>query len=372
MIPFNRPVIHGREHLEAVLASSHHGADGVMTTACSKLLERELGARSVLLTTSCSDALEIAALLVDIEPGDEVIVPSFTFVSTANAFAIRGAKIVFADVRPDTCNLDMDHVAKLVTPKTRAIVPVHYAGVGCDMQALDAIARPKNIAIVEDNAHGLFGKAQGRALGSFGCVSTLSFHETKNFSCGEGGAIVINDEEMVERAIVVRQKGTDRSRFFRGLVDKYTWQDVGSSFALSDILAALLLGQLEARSQIQSLRSTIWNTYHRELAAWAERSGVRRPTVPEGCEQPAHLYYLVLPNLSARQALIAHLKQRGVSAVFHYQALHNSPMGQRFGGGSCPVSETLGDCLVRLPLHNAMTEQDTATVVEAVTDFSIS
>jgi len=324
-----------------------------------------------LLTTSCTHALEMAALLLDLQPGDEVIVPSFTFVSTINAFVLRGAKPVFCDVRPDTLNLDERKLEGLVTPRTKAVVPVHYAGVGCEMDAIGAIARAGGFAVVEDNAHGLYGQYRGRQLGTFGGLATQSFHETKNFTCGEGGALLVNDEAYVERAEILREKGTNRSRFFRGQVDKYTWVDVGSSYVLSDILGAMLLGQLEARDTIQDRRGKIWARYATELRAWAGSMSIRLPEVPLHCEQAFHMFYLVLPTLAQRTAFIAHLDANGVKAVFHYQPLHLSPMGERFGGriGDCPVTEAVSDQLVRLPFYTELSEEDQGRVIEAVTSF---
>jgi len=373
-IPFNRPSLVGTEqkYVADAFASGHVSGDGVYTKKCHTFLERELGVPKVLLTTSCTHALEMAALLVNIRPGDEVICPSFTFVSTINAFVLRGAIPVFADIRPDTLNLDEAMLERLITPRTRAIVVVHYAGVGCEMDTILEIARCHGgIPVVEDNAHGLFGRYKGRYLGTIGCLATQSFHETKNFTCGEGGALLINDPQYVERAEIIREKGTNRSRFFRGQVDKYTWVDVGSSYLPSDILAAYLYAQLEARNQIQSKRRQIWETYDAELRGWAETHGVRQPTVPPHCEQPYHMYYLVLPSLSDRQAFIAHLKTQDILSVFHYVSLHLSEMGQRFDGrpGDCPVTEEISDRLVRLPFYNDLTPTDLARVIDAVTAF---
>ncbi|MCI0562151.1 MAG: dTDP-4-amino-4,6-dideoxygalactose transaminase, partial [Nitrososphaera sp.] len=266
--------------------------------------------------TSCTHALEMAALLLDIRPGDEVIIPSFTFVSAANAFVLRGARPVFADIRPDTLNIDESQLEGLITPRTKAIVVMHYGGVGCEMDAIMEIAGRHGVAVVEDNAHGLFGKYRGRYLGTFGCLATLSFHETKNFSCGEGGALLINDAALVERAEIIREKGTDRSRFFRGQVDKYTWVDVGSSYLSSDLLAAFLYAQLEAREEIQARRRRIWHGYYEQLQEWAAANEVGLPWVPAHCEQSYHLFYLLMPSPEARQALIAHLKERGFWRCF--------------------------------------------------------
>jgi dTDP-4-amino-4,6-dideoxygalactose transaminase len=372
-IPFNRPSFAGNEqtYIALAIAAGHISGDGPFTEKCHAFFERELGVAKTLLTPSCTHALEMAALLLDIRPGDEVIVPSFTFVSTVNAFVLRGARPVWSDVRPDTLNLDETRLPPLITPRTKAIVPVHYAGVGCEMDALLEIAGCHRVAVVEDNAHGLFGKYKGRHLGTFGCLATQSFHETKNFSCGEGGALLINDPQYIERAEVIRENGTNRNRFFRGQVDKYTWVDLGSSYLPSDILAAFLYAQLEARARIQAKRRQVWEYYHDHLEHWARAHAVRLPVVPAHCEQPYHMFYLLLPSPEWRQALIAHLKARGILSVFHYQPLHLSQMGRRFGGrpGDCPVTEDVSDRLLRLPFYTALTEADQARVVEAVCDF---
>lgn len=372
-IPFNRSSLMGRE-LEYIFQAITHGqiaGDQAFSKKCQGLLERELGVKRSLITTSCTHALEMAALLLDIQPGDEVIVPSFTFVSTANAFVLRGARPVFCDIRPDTLNLDETRLEALITPRTRAIVPVHYAGVGCEMDEILAVAARHGIAVVEDNAHGLFGKYKERWLGTFGCLATQSFHETKNITCGEGGALLINDERFVERAEILREKGTDRSRFFRGQVDKYGWVDVGSSYVMSDVLAAFLYAQLEVWQQIQATRSRIWHTYHRELAAWCRENGVRQPHVPANCEQAFHLYYLILPSLEVRQRLLAHLKRKGILAVFHYLPLHLSPYAERWGGrtGDCYVTERVSECLFRLPLYNTLSIDCLDKIVTAVREF---
>jgi dTDP-4-amino-4,6-dideoxygalactose transaminase len=313
----------------------------------------------------------IAALLADLAPGDEVIMPSFTFVSTANAVMLRGARPVFADIRPDTLNLDERNLASLVTPRTRAILPVHYAGVGCEMDAILAVAARHGLEVIEDNAHGLFGAYRGRPLGSLGGLAAQSFHETKNISCGEGGALVINEERYIERAEILREKGTNRSRMFRGLVDKYTWVDVGSSALPSDILAAFLYAQLESRVAIQASRRRIWECYARELPGWAGARSIGLPPVPAHCEQPYHLFYLVTASLEQRTRLIAHLKQRGILAVFHYLPLHLSEMGQRLGGkpGDCPVTEDLSDRVLRLPLYKDLGEEEQAYVVDSLRAF---
>ncbi|RIK39249.1 MAG: dTDP-4-amino-4,6-dideoxygalactose transaminase [Chloroflexi bacterium] len=372
-IPFNRPTIVGKElyYISEAIHRGYSAGDGGFTQKCHALLQEALGVPKALLTTSCTDALEMTALLLDIQPGDEVIVPSFTFVSTANAFVLRGARPVFVDIRSDTLNLDETQLERLITPHTRAILPVHYAGVGCEMATICRIAAKHNIAVVEDNAHGLFGKYQGQYLGTFGAFATQSFHETKNFSCGEGGALLINDPQYIERAEIVREKGTNRSRFFRGQVDKYTWVDIGSSFLPSDLLAAFLYAQLEARDQIQAKRQQIWAYYRIHLQDWASAHGVGLPVVPDHCEQSYHMFYLLLPSLADRQALIDHLKARGILSVFHYLPLHLSDMGRQFGGqeGDCPVTEDLSDRLLRLPFYNDLTEEDQAKVVAAIKEF---
>jgi len=334
-------------------------------------LERLLGAPRVLLTTSGTHALELIALLLDVRPEDEVIVPSFTFVSTANAFVLRGARPVFADIRPDTLNLDETQLERLITPRTKAIVVVHYAGVGCEMEAILEIARQHGVAVVEDNAHGLFGAYKGKPLGTFGALAALSFHETKNITCGEGGALIVNDPQYIERAEVIREKGTDRTRFFRGEVDMYTWIDIGSSYVLSDLLAAFLYAQLEAYERIQMKRRRIWEYYAEHLRDWAEAHGVRLPHVPPHCQQSYHMFYVLMPSLEERQALIAHLKARGISSAFHYHPLHLSAMGRRFGGrpGQCPVAEEVSGRLLRLPFYNSLTEEEQADVVAALKEF---
>ncbi len=374
-IPFNRPTAVGKEteYLQQALQNRHLSGDGPFTKKAHALLETALGVPKVLLTTSCTHALEMSALLLDLKEGDEVIVPSFTFVSTVNAFALRNATPVFADVRPDTLNIDESRLEALITPRTRAIVVVHYAGVGCEMDAILEIANRHGIPVVEDNAHGLFGKYKGKPLGTFGVMATQSFHETKNFTCGEGGALLINETKYIEEAEILREKGTNRSRFFRGQVDKYTWVNVGSSYLPSDMLAAFLLAQLEEREQIQARRRQIWETYYTELGAWAEENNVSMPFVPAHCEQTYHMFYMLFPSLEKRQAAIAHLKERGIQAVFHYLPLHLSPMGEKYGGkaGDCPVTERISDQLLRLPFYTNMTEEDQMQVIEALKEFAV-
>jgi dTDP-4-amino-4,6-dideoxygalactose transaminase len=313
----------------------------------------------------------MAALLLDIQPGDEIIFPDFTFVSTVNAFVLRGAKPVFLDIRPDTLNLDEAKLEDAITPQTKAMVPVHYAGVGCEMDSIMEIAARHNLSVVEDNAHGLFGKYRGKYLGTFGALATQSFHETKNFTSGEGGALLINDPALVERAEIIREKGTNRSRFFRGQVDKYTWMDIGSSYLPSDILAAYLFAQLEQCEKIQTHRKQVWEMYQAGLKDWASVHDVQLPYVPEHCEQPYHMFYILMPDLDRRQRLIAFLHERGIISVFHYLPLHLSEMGRKFGGeeGDCPVTERVSDQLVRLPFHNALTSGDVELVIETIREF---
>lgn len=373
-IPFNRASLSNGEfdYIAEAITAGHISGDGAYTKKCHTLLETTLGVPKALLTTSCTHALEMAALLLNIEPGDEVIIPSFTFVSTANAFVLRGARPVFADVRPDTLNLDETQLERLITPRTRAIVPVHYAGVACEMDTIMAVAERHNLAVIEDNAHGLFGKYKGRYLGTFGQMATQSFHETKNFTCGEGGALLVNDPQYIERAEIIREKGTNRSRFFRGQVDKYTWVDLGSSYLPSEILAAFLFAQLRSREEIQAQRQAIWNRYNETLAGWAAAHDIRLPTVPDEVEQAYHMFYLLLPSLEQRTALIDHLKSRDILSVFHYLPLHLSTMGLEYGyrEGDCPVTEDVSDRLVRLPFFNHLSVEDQVTVIEAITEFT--
>ena len=373
-IPFNRSSLEGQElaYIAQTISIGQIAGDQTFSKKCHAMLEQTLGVKRALVTTSCTHALEMAALLLDLQPGDEVIVPSFTFVSTANAFVLRGAKPVFCDVRPDTLNLDESKLAALFTPRTRAVVPVHYAGVACEMDAINALAARHGAVVIEDNAHGLFGKYKGRWLGTLGAMATQSFHETKNITCGEGGALLINDARYVERAEIIREKGTNRARFFRGQIDKYSWVDLGSSYVMSDVLAAFLYAQLEVWPEIQRRRQAIWDRYHTGLAAWARTQGVRQPVVPGHCEQAWHMYYLLLPTPAARTALIAHLKARGILAVFHYLPLHLSEYARRWGGrpGDCPVTEDISDRLLRLPFFNSMTPDQQNQVIFAIQEFT--
>lgn len=372
-VDFNRPAPVGKEleYVTQAISSGHISGDGPFTKKCHALLEGELGVQKALLTTSCTHALEMMAILLDIQPGDEIIIPDFTFVSTVNAFVLRGATPVFVDVRPDTLNLDETKLEEAITPKTKAIVPVHYAGVGCEMDAILEIANRHSVAVVEDNAHGLFGKYKGKFLGTFGAMASQSFHETKNFTSGEGGALLINAERLIERAEIIREKGTNWSRFFRGQVDKYSWVDVGSSYLPSDILAAFLYGQLEQRERIQSHRKSLWHTYDMALKDWAARNAVTLPTVPAHTDQAYHMYYLLMPDLETRQRFIATLREQGIYTVFHYLPLHLSDMGREFGGqpGDCPVTESVSDRLVRLPFHNVLSGSEQEQVIEMIRKF---
>lgn len=374
-IPFNRATRQGNElaYLAEALDGGSISGDGPFTRRCHALLERELGVAKVLLTPSCTHALEMTAFLLNIKAGDEVIVPSFTFVSTVNAFVLRGARPVFIDVRPDTLNMDESLLEGLMTPRTKAIVPVHYAGVGCEMDAICKIAAAHGIPVVEDNAQGLFGKYKGRYLGTFGALATLSFHETKNITCGEGGALFINDKNLTDRAEIVREKGTDRAQFFRGQVDKYTWRDLGSSYLLSDILAAVLLAQLERRDSIQAKRKRVWTQYASGLSEWADSNGVGLPHVPPHCEQTHHLFYLLMPSLGERSRFIETLKGAGIHAVFHYQSLHLSPMGRTWGysDGDLPVTESIADRLVRLPLYSTLGDDELMHTLATIRSFKV-
>ena len=372
-IPFNRSSLQGREleYIFQTITIGQIAGNQTFSQRCQKLLQNELGCHRAFVVTSCTHALEMAAMLLNIGPGDEVIVPAFTFVSTANAFVVRGAKPVFCDVRRDTLNMDETKVESLITERTKAIVPVHYAGVGCEMDILKEISLKKCVPLIEDNAHGLFGKYRGRWLGTLGDMATQSFHETKNITCGEGGALLINDEKYAERAEIIREKGTNRARYFRGQVDKYTWVDLGSSYVISDVLAAFLFGQLEVWGAIQERRRSLWMRYDTALTDWATENGVRRPSIPPHCEQAWHMYYLLLPSLDKRQRLIDHLRAKGILAVFHYLPLHLSEYAAQWGGrpGDCAVTEEVSDRLLRLPFFNTLSDSDQGRVIDAVTSF---
>lgn len=369
-IPFNRPYMTGRELSYIAQAHQNHklAGDGPFTAACSRWLEERTGARRALLTHSCTGALDMAAILSGIEPGDEVIMPSFTFVSTANAFVLRGGVPVFVDIRPDTLNIDETLIEGAITPRTRAVVPVHYAGVGCDMEAILDVARRHDLLVIEDAAQALMTEDRGRALGAIGHLAAVSFHETKNVISGEGGALLVNDERFIERAEIVREKGTNRTRFFRGEVDKYTWVDIGSSYLPGEIIAAFLWAQLEEADSITERRVALWNNYHERLEPCERAGRIRRPVVPPGCRHNAHLYYVLLPSAEHRTRLIERLLGRGVGAVFHYVPLHSSPAGRRFGRASGAMENTdrLSARLVRLPLWVGMDQGVADTVAREV------
>jgi dTDP-4-amino-4,6-dideoxygalactose transaminase len=372
-IPFNKPFVAGKE-LEYIAQAVTYGrlaGDGVFTEACTRLLEEKFGSARVLLTPSCTAALEMAALLCNLAPGDEVIVPSFTFVSTASAFVRLGARPRFVDIRPDTLNLNERLVQKAITPRTRAIFAVHYAGVGCEMDALMALAERHHLSVVEDAAQGVNAFYKGRALGSIGHLGAYSFHETKNYTCGEGGALCINRPEFIERAEILRDKGTNRKQFFRGLADRYTWVEVGSSYVPSELAAAFLFGQLELLEKIGAHRRRLGAYYRTHLQPLADDDLVVLPHVPATCVANDHMFYLLLPSLAVRDALLTHLRQQGILAVFHYVPLHTSPVGQSFGyrEGDLPITEDVSGRLLRLPLYYDMTEAEQARVVEQVGSF---
>ena len=372
-VPFNKVIPQGREleYLETAIRNGHISGDGPFTKKCQALIEEALDVHKALLTTSCTHALEMAAILLDIQEGDEVIAPSYTFVSTINAFILRGAKPVFAEIRADTLNIDETKLDNLITRKTKAIVVVHYAGVACEMDDILTIAERFNVPVIEDNAHGNFGRYNGKFLGTFGKMATLSFHETKNISCGEGGCLLINDAQFEKRAEIIREKGTDRSAFFQGKVDKYSWRDIGSSYVPSDMLAAFLYGQLEVWRSIQEKRKVLWGSYNNMLSDWAERSGVGTPQVPDHCENACHMYYLILPTSEQRDLLITYLAQRKIMSVFHYLPLHVSEVGQKYGykEGDYPITESMSSRLIRLPFFNEMSLQEQERVSEAVKNF---
>jgi len=373
MIDFNKPyqAQKQKEYVLQAMESSHISGDGPFTKKCHQLLERELGAEKVLLTTNCTHALEMSALLLGIKEDDEIITPSFTFVSTVNAFVLRGAKPVFVDIRPDTLNMDESQIEEKITDKTKAIYVVHYAGVGCEMDVICKLSERYGIPVIEDNAHGLFGKYRNKYLGTFGSMAAQSFHETKNFSCGEGGALIINKPDYIEMAEIIREKGTNRSRFFRGQVDKYTWVEAGSSYLPSDILAAMLLSQLEERAFIQGKRETIWRKYFKNLENWAPELDVQLPKIPDYCEQSYHMFYMLMPDLETREKFITFLRNNDIYTVFHYIPLHTSRMGAKFGykQGDLPITESVSDRLVRLPFYNDLKAEEQATVIDTIKKF---
>ncbi|MCM1299849.1 MAG: dTDP-4-amino-4,6-dideoxygalactose transaminase [Firmicutes bacterium] len=373
MIPFNRPPRLGTEeqYIARAIENRKICGDGAFTKECSRWLENKTGCKKALLTTSCTHALEMSAILADIRPGDEVIMPSYTFVSTANAFVLRGAKIVFVDIRPDTMNIDEDLIEAAITPKTKAIVPVHYAGVGCEMHRICAVAERYGLTVIEDAAQGLMSEYEGRALGTFGSFGTVSFHETKNYSMGEGGALLINDEKHIERAEIIREKGTDRSRFFRGQTDKYTWVDQGSSYLPSELNAAYLYAQLAEPEKIYLDRLKSWNAYYDLLKPIAERIGIKLPYIPAHCRHNGHIFYIKAKDLEERTRLIAFLKERGITAVFHYVPLHSSPAGReycRFHGEDRYTTKE-SERILRLPMYYGLAEGDIEYVADSIKEF---
>ena len=374
MIPFNKPYIAKNEfeYIRQAIESGHISGDGEFTKKCHQFLENALGVDKALLTTNCTHALEMAAMLLNLEEGDEVIAPSFTFVSTINAFVLRGAKPRFVDIRPDTLNIDERKIEAAINDHTRAIFVVHYAGVGCEMDPIMEIAQKHGLKVVEDNAHALFGKYKGKYLGTFGEMATQSFHETKNFSCGEGGALLINDPALIERAEIIREKGTNRSRFFRGQIDKYTWVDIGSSYLPSDIMAAILYSHFEQADFIQTKRKQIWETYKNTLSAWAVKNDVILPFIPDYCEQSYHIFYMLMPNLEIRQAFIKALKEQDILSVFHYVPLHSADKGMFFGyqEGDLPITEDISSRLVRLPFYNSLTDEEQDKVIQTILKFN--
>jgi len=374
MIAFSRPSFGGMElrYLEQAIRGGHVGGSGPFTERAETLLEQGHGTGRTLLTTSCTHALELAARLLDLRPGDEVIVPSYAFVTTASAFMLHGGTPVFVDVRNDTLNLDPALVESAITPRTRAICIVHYAGVGATPDTFRGIADRYGLLLIEDNAHSLYGAWRGKTLGTFGQLSTLSFHATKNITCGEGGALHINHPQFVERAEILRDKGTDKSRFVRGETSKYTWVDVGSSWSISDLLAGVLVGQLERFGEIHDRLHAIWNRYHQALSEWAVGGGVRPPVIPDGAKHTSHIYHLRFDSLQTRTRFLNHMRARDVTVVIHYQPLHVSAIGAKLGGrfGDCPVSEDAGDTLVRLPIYASLSDAELDHIIESVGSFA--
>ena len=372
-IPFNKPSLAGKElyYIAQSVLGGHTAGDGSFTKKCQALMEEKFGATKILLTHSCTAALEMAAILCEVGPGDEVILPSFTFVSTANAFYLRGAKLVFIDVQQDTLNMDVTQIEEAITDCTKVIVPVHYAGIGCEMDTIMDIGNRYNLYMIEDAAQGVNAKYKDRYLGTIGDIGAYSFHETKNYICGEGGAIVINNEKFIERTEIIREKGTNRSKFFRGEVDKYTWVDIGSSFLPSDILAAFLYAQLENMEAINKRRGRLFDYYYKALIPLVNDGKLRLPYVSSECESNSHLFYIILKDENTRNALMDHLKSRGILAVFHYLSLHLSKVGRSMGytDGQLPVTESMCGRRLRLPFYHDMTSKDQAEVVNTIKDF---
>jgi len=372
-IPFNRPFIVGKElyYIAQSVLNGHISGDGPFTKKCQALMEEKLNTKKILLTHSCTAALEMAAILCRVGPGDEVIMPSYTFVSTANAFYMRGAKLVFIDIRPDTLNMDETKIAEEITDFSKVIVPVHYGGVGCEMGIIMDIARRRHLYVVEDAAQGMNAKCHDQFLGTIGDIGAFSFHETKNFICGEGGAIAINNEQFIERAEIIREKGTNRSKFFRGEVDKYTWIDIGSSYLPSDILAAFLYAQLENMDKINNRRKEIFNLYFQALTPLAEKGFLKLPVVAPQCESNSHLFYIILKDEKTRNALMNYLKSKGILAIFHYLPLHLSPIGRSMGyrEGQLPVTESMSGRLLRLPFYYDLKEGEQRKIIKFIEDF---
>lgn len=373
MIAFNVPPYAGKEneYIDQAIKNRKICGDGEFTKKCSGWLEDHTGSSKALLTTSCTHATEMAAILADIKPGDEVIMPSYTFVSTADAFVLRGAKVVFVDIRPDTMNIDETRIEKAITDKTRAIIPVHYAGVGCEMDSIMEIASEHGLMVIEDDAQGLMSTYKGRPLGTFGDFGCISFHETKNYSMGEGGCLLIRDETMIERAEIIREKGTNRTKFLRGQIDKYTWVDAGSSYLPSDINAAYLYAQLEIADRINGDRLSAWNRYYELLDPLAKAGKIDLPYIPEYCQHNAHMFYIKARDIEERTALIAKLKADGILAAFHYIPLHNSPAGQRFGrfSGEDIYTTAESERLLRLPMYYGLTGDDIRSVCDSIKEF---
>ncbi len=359
-IPFNKSFATGKEveYIQQAISNAHLSGNGEFTKKCNAWFESEIGCCKAFLTNSCTAALEMAAILADIQPGDEVIMPSYTSVSTANAFVLRGGVPVFVDIRPDNLNIDESKIEAAITPKTKAIVPVHYAGVGCELNTIMEIAQRHQLLVIEDAAQGLASAYKGQPLGSIGHLAAISFHETKNVTCGQGGVLLVNHPQWCDRAEIIWQKGTNRSQFLRGLVDKYSWVDMGSSYLPSEINAAFLWAQLESAAAITQKRIDIWQQYHQAFASLEAQGKVRRPIIPDACQHNAHIYYLLLPNLDARNALIEKLKACGINAVFHYVPLHLSPAGRKYGKqGNLLLTQDSSERLVRLPLWVGMEER---------------
>ncbi|MEI6437703.1 MAG: dTDP-4-amino-4,6-dideoxygalactose transaminase [Candidatus Omnitrophota bacterium] len=375
MIPFNKPYVAGKEfsYIKQAIQKGQLAGNGFFTKQCEAWLENRFGCAKALLTHSCTASLEMAAILSGVKPGDDVIMPSYTFVSTANAFALRGARIVFVDIRPDTMNIDETKIAAAITPRTRAIVPVHYGGVACDMDTIMALARKHRLCVVEDAAQGVMARYKGKYLGAIGHIGCYSFHETKNYTCGEGGAIALNDRRFIERAEIIREKGTDRSRFLRGQVDKYTWVDIGSSYVPAELNAAFLSAQLESADEIAAKRIGLWDLYYKSLLPLSDRGVISLPHIPKDCAHSAHMFYIKVKDLKTRGRLIDHLKAAGILSVFHYIPLHSSKAGKRFGRFSGKDEWTTKESLrlLRLPLFGDLTPGNVRLIVNTIKKFYV-